>query len=297
MFSTTFPYPVAEVYGWHERPGAMRRLTPPWEPVRVVREAPDLTEGSRAVMELAVPGPVRPRWVARHTGYRPPHEFTDVQEHGPFRAWTHRHRFFEVPLGTRLVDEITYDLPFATFAAPFVEVRLYRMFQYRHRQLAGDLALHHRLNGPRLNVSVTGGEPVVAEAFKALLTTGGHRLVTDGEASVNLSTGMVTVGDRTARVSYPAGGLVRRRVPLLAAGDRLVNWISLDDLLGVLLFTLLTDIHGDIDAVSPNPLPRKDFTAHLPAAHAPDRIATPPAGHVFRHPDLDTALRRLRGRK
>jgi NAD dependent epimerase/dehydratase family enzyme len=100
-----------------------------------------------------------------------------------------------------------------------------------------------------------------------------------------------------ARVSYPAGGLVRRRVPLLACGDRLVNWISLDDLVGVFLFTLLTDVHGDVDAVSPNPLPREDFTARLPAAHAPDRIATPPAGHVFRHPDLDTALRHVLGRK
>jgi ligand-binding SRPBCC domain-containing protein len=295
--STTFPYPLDEVFGWHERPGAMRRLTPPWEPMRIVAEAPDLTEGSRAVMELDVPGPVRPRWIARHTGYRPPHEFVDEQEHGPFRAWTHRHQFFSVPTGTRLVDEVAYDLPLSTFAAPFVEVRLYRMFAYRHRQLAGDLALHARLRGPRLAVSVTGGDQAVATAFKALLTTGGHRLVTHGDASVDLNTGIVTVGDRTARVSYPAGRLVRRRVPLLAAGDRLVNWISLDDLVGVFLFCLLTDVHGDIDAVSPNPLPRKDFIARLPAAHAPDRIATPPVGHVFRHPDLDAAVRHVLGRK
>jgi hypothetical protein len=297
VFSTTFPYPVEEVYGWHERPGAMRRLTPPWEPVRIVTEAPDLTEGSRAVMELAVPGPIKPRWVARHTGYDPPHEFTDVQEHGPFRSWTHRHRFYKDPLGTRLVDEVSYDLPLATFAAPFVEVRLYRMFRHRHRQLASDLALHHRLNGPRLTASITGGDQVLAETLKALLTTGGHRLATHGDASIDLTTGQVTVGDRTARVSYPPGGLVRRRVPLLAAGDRLVNWISLDDLAAVFLFTLLTDVRGDIDAVSPNPLPRKDFTAHLPAAYAPDRIATPPVGFTFRHPDLDTALRHLFGRK
>ena len=295
--SSTFPHPIDEVYGWHERPGAMRRLTPPWEPVRIVQEAPDLGEGSRAVMELDVPGPVRPRWVARHTGYRPPHEFVDVQERGPFRAWTHRHQFEATRNGTRLIDEVSYDVPLATFAAPFIEVRLYRMFTYRHRQLAGDLALHARLPGPRLAVSVTGGDRRVAEAVKAVLTTGGHRLVTHGDASIDLSTGLVTVGDRTARVSYPSAAPVRRRVPLLASGDRLVNWISLDDLAGVFLFTLLTDVHGDIDAVSPNPLPREDFTARLPAAHAPDRIATPPVGHVFRHPDLDAALRHVLGRK
>ncbi len=76
-----------------------------------------------------------------------------------------------------------------------------------------------------------------------------------------------------------------------------MNWISLGDLAGVFLFALLADGSGEIDAVSPNPLPRKDFTAHLPASHAPDQIATPPVGHVFRHPELGTALRQLRGRK
>lgn len=232
-----------------------------------------------------------------HTGYRPPHEFVDVQEHGPFRTWTHRHRFFEVPTGAKLVDEISYVLPLSTFAAPFVEVRLHRMFAYRHRQLAGDLALHARLTGPRLAVSVTDGDRLVAEALKALLTTGGHQIVTHGDASVDLTTGLGTVGDRTARVSYPAGGLARRRVPLLAAGDHLVNWISLDDLVGIFLFAVLTDVHGGIDAMSPNPLLRADFAAHLPAAHAPDRIPMPPAGHVFRHPDLDTAVRHVLGRK
>jgi len=65
----------------------------------------------------------------------------------------------------------------------------------------------------------------------------------------------------------------------------------------VFLFTLLTDVRGDVDAVPPNPLPRKDFTAHLPAAYTPGLIATPPVGHTFRHPDLDAVLRHPFGRK
>jgi hypothetical protein len=69
-----------------------------------------------------------------------------------------------------------------------------------------------------------------------------------------------------------------------------VNWISPDD-------PARADDSGEIDAVSPNPLPRKDFTTHAPAAHVTERIAAPPVGHVLRHPEPGTALRRPRGRK
>ena len=57
--------PIDEVFSWHERPGAIRRLSPPWQPVRVVQEASSLRDG-RAVLRL--PGGVR--WVAQHEEVR-----------------------------------------------------------------------------------------------------------------------------------------------------------------------------------------------------------------------------------
>ena len=293
----TFPHPIGEVFGWHERPGAIRRLVPPWEPVRVVREAPDLGEGAVALMELdLLPAPFAPRWVARHTGYRPPVEFVDTQERGPFRAWTHHHRFSQLKDGTRLVDEVQYDLPLAELAAPLVQARLRQMFRYRHRQLADDLALHARLTGPRLRVTVTGGDPLVRRTVMAILTTGGHRVGPVGDASINLDSGLVAVGDRTVRVRFPRGGPVRSRMPLLASGRGVVNWISVDDFAGILLFALLSDARGELVAVTPNPLPRKEFLRHLPAHPGPELAGAPPAGYVFRHRLLGSALRHLRGR-
>ncbi|MGH3263591.1 MAG: hypothetical protein ACRDNS_16535, partial [Trebonia sp.] len=50
---TVVAAPLDEVFAWHERPGALTRLLPPWQPVRVRREAPNLVDG-RA--ELALPG-------------------------------------------------------------------------------------------------------------------------------------------------------------------------------------------------------------------------------------------------
>ena len=39
QYSSVVDAPVAEVFAWHERPGALLRLLPPWQPIRVVQEA------------------------------------------------------------------------------------------------------------------------------------------------------------------------------------------------------------------------------------------------------------------
>ncbi|HEY3502695.1 MAG TPA: TIGR01777 family oxidoreductase [Actinocatenispora sp.] len=171
--------PVDEVFAWHERPGALRRLLPPWEPITVVQEAPDLTEGAEAVLRLSGPKTITPRWVSRHTGYRPPHEFTDVQVSGPFAAWRHRHAFEPAGGGCRLVDEVTYDLPLraGNWAASVTEGRLRRMFAYRHRQVADDLAAHAAAGVPPMTVVVTGASGFVGGALAAFLSAGGHRVI------------------------------------------------------------------------------------------------------------------------
>lgn len=107
--------PVEEVFAWHERPGAIQRLLPPWEPVRVEQSAPSLEPGNRAVLRTSVPGPLVSRWVAEHTGYDPPREFRDVQVSGPFADFEHRHGFEETaPDRTLISDEISYRLPLDT---------------------------------------------------------------------------------------------------------------------------------------------------------------------------------------
>ena len=60
-FSSVVDAPLAEVFGWHTRPGAITRMMPPWSPVQVEREAASVRHG-RAVLRL--PGGLR--WVAAH---------------------------------------------------------------------------------------------------------------------------------------------------------------------------------------------------------------------------------------
>lgn len=177
--ATELPFPADVVWQWHTRPGALERLTPPWEPVRVLERRGDLTRGT-VVLELPL-GPFRQRWVARHLAGEPGKYFVDQQVQGPFARWMHTHRFEPVgPDRCRYVDQVEYDLPYGIageMAAGSVERRLKRSFRYRHATLAADLASHQRMQalGP-LTVLVTGASGLVGQALTAFLSTGGHRV-------------------------------------------------------------------------------------------------------------------------
>lgn len=167
---------IDEVFAWHTRPGAMRRLVPPWQPMKVLAETRSLADGHAV---LGLPGGLR--WVARHdpARYAPPHRFVDVLSSAGPRSWparvvgrwTHTHEFSEVPGGTRVYDRIDTVVPAAA---------LRPMFVYRHRQLADDLAAHRAAALAGLTpmvVAVTGASGLVGSALTAFLSTGGHRVI------------------------------------------------------------------------------------------------------------------------
>jgi uncharacterized protein (TIGR01777 family) len=163
--------PVEEVFDWHTRPGAIVRLMPPWQPVRVVSEAASVRDG-RAVLRL--PGGLR--WIAAHqpAGYDPPHQFVDELASPPLStllSWRHTHRFAAAGGKTEVTDTVETRLPAPTLRG---------MFAYRHAQLAGDLASHARARGWHdgpMTVAITGSGGLIGTAVSALLTTGGHRVI------------------------------------------------------------------------------------------------------------------------
>jgi uncharacterized protein len=158
--------PQAEVFRWHERPGAIVRLMPPWQHARVEAEASNLRDG-RAVVRL--PGGLR--WVAAHEGYDSPHRFEDRLVSLPF-PWRHVHLFEAAgETTTRVTDIVETPLPPRALQA---------MFAYRHRQLADDMAAQERmakLTTEPLTVAMTGASGLVGTALSSLLTTAGHRVV------------------------------------------------------------------------------------------------------------------------
>ncbi|QNE16676.1 TIGR01777 family protein [Kribbella qitaiheensis] len=159
-----------DVYAWHERPGAIERLTPPWMPVRIKQEAADLANG-RAVLGF----PLGLNWVAQHSGSLPPGQFVDELTSAPLNwavNWRHVHHFEEVgPEHTRVTDRIESNVP---------GFLLRSMLSYRHRQLADDLAAHARARSTGakpLTVAMTGSHGTIGTALSALLTTFGHQVI------------------------------------------------------------------------------------------------------------------------
>lgn len=174
VFRTPLPVPVAELAAWHERPGALERLTPPWDPVEIAHREGTIYEGS-VTLRMAV-GPLRVRWVARHHGGEPGHFFFDEQEAGPFRRFAHTHRFEAAPGGARMVDEIAWEPP--RFTPPpvttWITHTLTRAFRFRHRRLAEDLQRHAGVRPRRFVVS--GASGMVGRQLVAFLESGGHRV-------------------------------------------------------------------------------------------------------------------------
>ena len=128
--------PPAAVFAFHEAPGALERLTPPWEKVRVREQSGSIRPGSRVILETRI-GPFPTRWVAEHTEYDPPHHFADRQVSGPFARWVHHHRMLDDGRGgTLLRDEVDYDPPMGALGrllgGGFIRRKLQKMFDYRH---------------------------------------------------------------------------------------------------------------------------------------------------------------------
>jgi len=128
--------PPSAVFAFHESPGALQRLTPPWEKVTVEEGGTSIRPGSRVVL-LTKLGPLPLRWVAIHREYDPPHLFADEQQSGPFARWYHRHHMLDDGAGgTILRDQVEYEVPFGALGrllgGGLVRSKLTKMFDYRH---------------------------------------------------------------------------------------------------------------------------------------------------------------------
>jgi hypothetical protein len=124
------------VFDWHEAPGAFQRLTPPGEPVRVIRQEGGIRDGARVSLRVG-PWPFSLKWDLEHRDYRGGRSFTDLQVTGPFRFWKHVHLMVpQGPDACLLEDSIEYELPMGALGRllgrPFVQWKLRRLFAYRH---------------------------------------------------------------------------------------------------------------------------------------------------------------------
>lgn len=134
--STLINAPVERVWEFHERPDILSLLTPPWQPVKVLRREGGLGVGAITEFEIQL-GFIPIKWLAHHTDCVPYQYFVDRQVEGPCQSWVHRHEFTPEDNQTRLTDTIRLELLGGEIAewvlGSFVIDRLEDMFTYRHQ--------------------------------------------------------------------------------------------------------------------------------------------------------------------
>jgi hypothetical protein len=169
--------PVEKAFEWHEKAGAIERLTPPWEKIQIISRSGGIKNGDQTFFKVKV-GPFWMKWLAHHIEYEKNAMFTDIQRDGPFLFWEHNHRFHaDGDHAHVLEDSLRFRLPLSPFsdivALTSVKKRLNRMFEYRHAITKNDLT--HMLNyGASHNIVITGASGVLGTALVPFLRTQGH---------------------------------------------------------------------------------------------------------------------------
>lgn len=186
---------AADVFAWHEKPGALERLTPPWMQVRVEARHGGIRDGATVKLRSKA-GPAWVAWEIEHGDYVEGVQFRDVQLKGPFAHWDHLHRVGPVAVDAHgadtrddvvrdasvLTDEITYRLPWGAAGrlagGRFVRKELSRLFNYRHAVTQADNELAARLRSVRpLRILVAGASGLIGRALVPFLQTQGHEVV------------------------------------------------------------------------------------------------------------------------
>jgi len=172
---------TATAFEWHRRQGAIERLLPPWQKVRVVESTGGIDEpGSEVTLEMAA-GPLRKRVRARHIDFQEGASFSDEMVEGPFARWVHVHAVESEGETARLVDTIDLALPLGPvgrLGEPVARRELERMFGFRQTRVGDDLDRHARFaEQPRLRVGITGKSGLIGTQLAAYLRTGGHEVI------------------------------------------------------------------------------------------------------------------------
>ncbi|MGY8768859.1 MAG: TIGR01777 family oxidoreductase [Pirellulales bacterium] len=181
VFRSEVPVSVENLFQWHQSPGALARLMPPWENARLISSDGSIQPGSSTTLQIKI-GPIRLNWVAQHTKFSLNQHFQDIQVSGPFSFWQHDHRF--EPSGENLSfleDQIEYRLP-GGFLGGFitgqsVSRKIERMFRYRHETMIEDFKSYAQsIKDSKMNIAISGSKGLVGSALWPYLENDQHQL-------------------------------------------------------------------------------------------------------------------------
>lgn len=130
--SLLVPKPIDEVFEFFGDARNLERLTPGFLNFKILTPQPIVMRpGTMIDYRISLRG-LPMRWRSEITEWHPPYSFVDEQRKGPYKKWVHRHTFSEEAGGTRVSDDVEYDvIGGALVHTLFVKKDLERIFNYR----------------------------------------------------------------------------------------------------------------------------------------------------------------------
>lgn len=136
-YETRINAPLTDVFAFYNDLNNLPRITPPNMQTEIVDVQGDMRAGTRIELRVKMLV-VWSTWVVRIEEHVPNRYFVDRQEKGPFATFRHRHEFVPDGEGTRLIDDVEFELPYYPLSWPvqqwLVKARVDAMFAYRHQQ-------------------------------------------------------------------------------------------------------------------------------------------------------------------
>lgn len=132
------PRPRKEVFQFFGNAENLELLTPPWLNFRITKmSTKNIMQGSLIDYKLQI-HKIPVRWRTEISQWNPEKSFVDNQLKGPYKVWHHVHTFDDVPGGTLITDEVTYQLPawlFGKVALPLVKKDIKEIFKFRQDKI------------------------------------------------------------------------------------------------------------------------------------------------------------------
>ena len=130
--SLVVPKPIDQVFEFFGDARNLERLTPGFLNFRILTPQPIVMRpGTMIDYRISLRG-LPMRWRSEITEWNPPYSFVDEQRKGPYKKWVHRHTFAEERGGTRVSDDVEYDVIGGGLVHTlFVKKDLERIFNYR----------------------------------------------------------------------------------------------------------------------------------------------------------------------
>ena len=134
------PISIQEAWEFFSSPKNLSKITPKHMGFIITNQPSEtMFEGQIITYKVSPLLGIKINWMTEITTVKDNEYFIDEQRFGPYSLWHHRHHFYEIDGGIKMIDEVNYKLPFGFLGSIahrlFVRKKLKSIFEYREKVL------------------------------------------------------------------------------------------------------------------------------------------------------------------